>query len=165
MNNPVSLQYSRSHEWLSQDGDSAIVGITDFAQHELTVLRQIIGTILDFTGQTFEYCDITAAKHIEPLEEVVDDMVNAMKQNHLNRLRERTCSVLAGTEFLNMLSDIERISDICSNVGVFTIARMKPELKHEIHDYVSKLHSGQDDSFNREYQFAHDKYFKILNAE
>ncbi|MBQ5953918.1 MAG: glycine cleavage system protein GcvH [Lachnospiraceae bacterium] len=35
MNNPVSLQYSRSHEWLSQDGDSAIVGITDFAQHEL----------------------------------------------------------------------------------------------------------------------------------
>jgi len=35
MNNPVSLQYSRSHEWLSQDGDSAVVGITDFAQHEL----------------------------------------------------------------------------------------------------------------------------------
>ena len=35
MNNPVSLQYSRSHEWLSQDGDSAIVGITDFAQHAL----------------------------------------------------------------------------------------------------------------------------------
>ena len=136
-----------------------------FAQHELEVLQNLIGTILDYTGQTFEYCDISAARHIEPLEEVVDDMVNAMKENHLNRLRARTCSVLAGTEFLNMLSDIERISDICSNVGVFTIARAKPELKHEIHDYVSKLHAGKDPSFNREYQAAHDKYFQILNAE
>ena len=35
MNNPVSLQYSRSHEWMSQEDDIAVVGITDFAQHEL----------------------------------------------------------------------------------------------------------------------------------
>lgn len=138
---------------------------SDFAQHEMDVLRELIGTILDYTGQTFEYCDISAASHIEPLEEVVDDMVNAMKQNHLNRLRARTCSVLAGTEFLNMLSDVERISDICSNVGVFTIARARPELKHEIHDYVSKLHSGKNLNFNREYQAAHDRYFNILNTE
>ena len=138
---------------------------SEFAQHELSVLHELIGTILDCTEQTFEFCDISAAQHIEPLEEVVDDMVNAMKENHLNRLRQRTCSVLAGTEFLNMLSDIERISDICSNVGVFTIARAKPELKHEIHDYVSKLHSGKDANFNREYQAAHDKYFAILNEE
>ena len=137
---------------------------SEFAQHELDVLREIIGTILDYTGQTFEYCDISAAQHIEPLEEVVDDMVNAMKENHLNRLRQRTCSVLAGTEFLNMLSDVERISDVCSNVGVFTIARAKPELKHEIHDYVSRLHAGKDAFFNQEYQTAHDKYFAILNA-
>lgn len=138
---------------------------SDVARHELSVLRQLIGTILDYTGHTFEYCDIAAAQHIEPLEEVVDDMVNAMKENHLNRLRQHTCSVLAGTEFLNMLSDIERISDICSNVGVFTIARARPELKHEIHDYVSKLHSGKDANFNREYHEAHDKYFSILYAE
>ena len=138
---------------------------SDVARHELSVLRQLIGTILDYTGHTFEYCDISAAQHIEPLEEVVDDMVNAMKENHLNRLRQHTCSVLAGTEFLNMLSDIERISDICSNVGVFTIARARPELKHEIHDYVSRLHSGKDANFNREYQEAHDKYFGILYAE
>ena len=35
MNYPASLQYSRSHEWLSQDGDVAVIGISDFAQHEL----------------------------------------------------------------------------------------------------------------------------------
>ena len=135
---------------------------SEYALRELEVLRGLIGAVMSYTGKTFEKCDVKAARHIEPLEEVVDDMVNAMKQNHLDRLRERKCSVLAGTEFLNLLSDIERISDICSNVGVATIARMQPELKHEIHDYVSRLHAGKDENFNREYHAAHDHYFALL---
>ena len=135
---------------------------SEFALRELEVLRGLIDAVMNYTGKCFENCDVKAAQHIEPLEEVVDDMVNALKQNHLDRLRERKCSVLAGTEFLNLLSDIERISDICSNVGVATIARMKPELKHEIHDYVSSLHAGKDEKFNREYHAAHDHYFALL---
>ena len=138
---------------------------SEYALKELHVLRGLIGAVMGYTGKAFEKCDVKAARHIEPLEEVVDDMVNALKQNHLDRLRERKCSVLAGTEFLNLLSDIERISDICSNVGVATIARMEPELKHEIHDYVSRLHAGKDENFNREYHAAHDHYFAQLRAE
>ncbi len=136
-----------------------------YALRELEVLRALIGAVMNYAGKAFENCDEKAAKHVEPLEEVVDDIVNAMKQNHLDRLRERKCSVLAGTEFLNLLSDIERISDICSNVGVATIARVRPELKHEIHDYVSRLHEGKDESFNREYHAAHDHYFTLLREE
>ena len=138
---------------------------SDYALRELKVVRDLINAVLSYTGRTFERYDAKAAKHIEPLEEVVDDMVNALRQNHLERLRQGKCSVLAGTEFLNLLSDIERISDICSNVGVFTIARANPGLKHEIHDYVSRLHAGKDEDFNREYHAAHDHYFQLLNAE
>ena len=138
---------------------------SEYALRELEVLRGLIGAVMGYTGKSFEKCDVKASQHIEPLEEVVDDMVNAMKQNHLDRLRQHKCSVLAGTEFLNLLSDIERISDICSNVGVATIARMKPELKHEIHDYVSSLHAGNDENFNREYHAAHDHYFALLREE
>ena len=140
------------------------IRFSEYALSELDVLHGLIDKILDFTGTAFEKCDIASARHIEPLEEVVDDIVNALKQNHVDRLRQRQCSVLAGTEFLNMLSDIERISDICSNVGVATIARVKPELKHEIHDYVSRLHEGKDEAFNREYQQAHDHYFQLLHV-
>ncbi len=137
---------------------------SEYALHELDVVHNLIQQVLYFTGEAFKRCDIAAARHIEPLEEVVDDVVNALKQNHLERLRLRQCSVLAGTEFLNMLSDIERISDICSNVGVATIARIQPELKHQIHDYVSRLHAGQDAAFNQEYEQAHDHYFELLNG-
>ena len=143
----------------------AEVTFSETALKELGVVRDLLRAVLNYTGKSFEKCDAKAAAHIEPLEEVVDDMVNALRQNHLERLRLHQCSVLAGTEFLNMLSDIERISDICSNVGVFTIARVRPEIKHEVHDYVSKLHSGKDEAFNREYEAAHDHYFALLKAE
>ena len=149
----------------AEDMNKQGVTFSDYALRELSVVRDLIRNILNYTGKTFKHSDGDAAQHIEPLEEVVDDMVNALRQNHLQRLHNRQCSVLAGTQFLNMLSDIERISDICSNVGVFTIARLRPEIKHEIHDYVSKLHSGNDERFNQEYEAAHDHYFELLRAE
>lgn len=55
------------------------------------------------------------------------------------------------------------MSDVCSNIGVATIVRVKPELKHEAHDYVSMLHAGTDADFNREYEEAHRHYFGLLN--
>lgn len=149
----------------AEEMSKAGVSFSKTALKELGVVRDLLRAVLNYTGRTFERCDAKAAAHIEPLEEVVDDMVNALRQNHLERLRLHQCSVLAGTEFLNMLSDIERISDICSNVGVFTIARVRPEIKHEVHDYVSRLHSGKDEAFNREYEAAHDHYFALLKAE
>ena len=135
------------------------------ALSELGVLRQLLSAILEHCGKAFEKRDLASARHIEPLEQVVDDLVNAMKNNHLERLRTGECSAVAGTEFLNLLSEAEHISDVCSNIGVATIARAVPELKHQVHDYVSMLHSGQDETFNREYRDAHDRYFALLNPE
>jgi len=132
------------------------------AVSELVVIQELIDTVLDYTREAFKSRSITAARHIEPLEEVVDDMVNALKDNHLERLKKGTCSIYTGTEYLNLLSDVERISDICSNIGVATVARVKPEIENQIHDYVSMLHSGRDEEFNQEYQEAHDRYFRLL---
>jgi phosphate:Na+ symporter len=136
---------------------------TDYALKELAVLRQPIEEILGYSDDAFRKRDVAAARHIEPLEEVVDDMVNALRDNHLERLRQGVCSITAGTEFLNLLSDVERISDVCSNIGVATIVRAKPELKHRSHDYISMLHAGGSEEFNQEYRKAHEKYFTMMN--
>ncbi len=135
---------------------------SETALAELKVLHQLMDTILDYTQDAFEKRDLAAARHIEPLEEVVDDMISVLNDNHLKRLREGNCGVYPGTEFLDLLSEIERISDICSNVGVATVARAQPEMKHQVHEYVSMLHAGRDEAFNREYQDAHDHYFRLL---
>ena len=135
---------------------------SEAAQSELNVLRELLATILDYGNLTFEKRDVAAARHIEPLEEVVDDMVSVMRDKHLERLRTGACTAFVGTEFLNLLAEAERISDICSNIGVATIARVMPEIKHQVHDYISVLHEGRDEAFNREYQAAHDRYFRLL---
>lgn len=135
---------------------------TEDAYKELAVMKELINRILDLTVLSFEKRDVEAAGQIEPLEEVVDDIVNALSSNHIARLRQGQCSVFAGTVFLNMLTDIERISDICSNIGVATVVRAKPEIENQVHDYISILHTGNDEKFNKEYQEAHDLYFGML---
>ncbi len=133
--------------------------LPDAAQRELAVLRELLDTILDLGDQTFRHRDVAAARRIEPLEQVVDDMVSVLRDNNLDRIRSGGYSTYAGNAFMNLLSEAERISDACSNIGVATIARAMPELKHQVHEYVSQLHAGQDEDFNRQYQEAHEKYF------
>ncbi|MDO4312312.1 MAG: Na/Pi cotransporter family protein [Eubacteriales bacterium] len=135
------------------------------ALSELVVLRELLDTILDYTYEAFRKQNQRAAHHIEPLEEVVDDMVNALKDNQLKRIRDGESGVFNGTEFFNLLSEAERISDVCSNVGVATVARATPEIEHQVHDYVSRLHSGRDEEFNRDYQEAHERYFRLLHRK
>ena len=48
-------------------------------------------------------------------------------------------------------------------MGVATVARANPEIKHQVHDYVSMLHSGRDEEFNRNYEEAHKLYFELLH--
>ncbi len=138
------------------------ISFSDSAIKELNVLRELLMTVMDYTDLTFRKCNVEAAKHIEPLEEVVDDMVSMLKENHMKRLRTGECNVFSGAEFLNLLAEVEHISDICSNVGLATVSRVTPEIKHQIHDYLSSLHSGKDATFNKEYKEAKERYFRLL---
>ena len=135
---------------------------SDTAQNELRIVRQLIGRILGLAQAAFLKRDVEAANHIEPLEEVVDDMVSALKEFHINRLREGKCSIEAGTFYLNLLAEIERISDVCSNIGISTITRVYPDLANRTHEYSSALHRGNDAKFNAEYHAAHDEFFSRL---
>ena len=132
------------------------------ALSELAVLWNLLDTILNHTSEAFRKQNLAEAHKIEPLEQVVDEMVNVLKQHHLERLRSGTCEVFNGSEFFNLLSEAEIISDVCSNVGVATVARALPEIKHQVHNYISMLHSGRDEEFNRIYQTAHDEYLGQL---
>ena len=138
------------------------VSFSDSAKRELEVIRKLISEVLDLARLSFEKRDEQAARRIEPLEEVVDDLVNALRENHLKRLASGECTVIVDSIFLNLLSDIERISDICSNIGVSTIARIHPELAEQEHSYISLLHQGRDENFNRIYGEAHALYFGRL---
>ena len=134
------------------------------AQRELDILREAIGEILDYAYQSFAAMDAQSARRIEPIEEVVDDLVATLRSNHIHRLREGQCTVYAGLIFLDILVNVERIADQCSNLGVYTLAQSNADVMKSHHDYIQYLHQGKDDFFNQEYQQKHEKYFGQLNA-
>ena len=148
----------------ARDNHENAVAFSDQAVEEISVLYEIISQILDYTNEAFAKSDAEAARHIEPLEEVVDDLVIAMKRFHMQRLSSEDCSMVAGTSFMNMLGDVERISDVCSNVGVDTVVLAEPSINKRVHDYISELHAGGDARFNKEYKQAHDQYFSKLHT-
>ena len=139
------------------------VGFSDKALSELKVLRDLLDTILDYAKLTFVKRNIDAAYHIEPLEEVMDDLINTLHDNHLQRLRDGNCTIRAGISFLNVLTNIEQMSDACSHVGVAVIARVRPEKANMPHEYIGDLHKGENTKFNEAYSAAHESYYKMLD--
>ena len=136
--------------------------LSDYAIRELQILRDLMNHTLDYTRTAFVKRDVEAAKHIEPLEEVMDDMLNTLNDNHLIRLREGKCTINGGIIFLDILTNLGRISDTCSNVGVATISRANPGIANLAHAYVSSLHQGLNDEYNELYTLVHDQYFERL---
>ena len=92
----------------------------------------------------------------------MNDLIHTLHDNHLARLREGSCSVRAGILLMEILTNLERIADTCSNIGVATIVRVHPEKTDIAHTYISSMHQGNDSAFNREYQRAHELYFTQL---
>ena len=129
------------------------------AQQELDVLRDALHEIMGYAEQALITRDAKVARHIEPVEEVIDDLVETLRSRHTRRLLDGKCTVYGGLGFLNSLTNIERIADQCSNVGIYTIALTNPEIARTHHDYIQHLHQGEDSLFNTEYRAAHERYF------
>ena len=139
--------------------------LSDAAKHELRVMRDALDEILGYACESFTALDMHAARRIEPVEEVVDDLVATLRANHIKRVRDGKCSTLTGLSYLDILVNIERISDQCSNLGVYTLSQSDSTIMSNHHEYIHQLHQGKDETFNRKYSQAHEKYFGELADE
>ena len=137
---------------------------SDLARQELQLMQDALTVILSHATVAFAEDEPFAARHIEPVEEVIDDLVETLRANHLRRLREGKCSVDAGFVFLDVLVNVERIADQCSNIGVYTISLYDAQAAEMQHDYIKHLHQGEDEQFNREFAAARESYFGRLRT-
>ncbi len=134
------------------------------AKEELAVSRDAVKQIVAYACQAITHLDMDAARRIEPLEEVVDDLVAVLRKSHIQRLHAGICTTYSGLQFLDILTTLERISDHCSNVGLFTLSLRDPRVMESPHNYAQYLHSGQDSFFNEAYKASHEQYFGRLEA-
>ncbi len=131
---------------------------TDKAMGEISILEDVLREILDLADASFEKRDVEAAFNIEPLQEVASEMVSKLKRHHLNRLSRGECDIYADANFENLMSDMQRITDVSTNIGESVLVRVNPELAEDEHNYFTALRSGKDEKFNNVYNQSYKKY-------
>lgn len=102
-----------SVEELRQKG----LSFSEAAMDELRSLTGAVGEILDLSMDAFVRSDLEAAAKVEPLEQVVDDLKESMRTRHMIRLQRGECSIDAGFVWSDLLTDLERVADHCSNIA------------------------------------------------
>lgn len=137
------------------------------AKEEIRCLADAVGETLRITLECYRTRDHVLALHVEPLEEVVDLMQEVLKNRHIERLKAGACTIELGTQFLELLINLERISDHCSNVAMLIVRQTAPVSEHlpDTHAYLKYLHAGGDQAFDKLFSQYRDQYFTPIKAD
>ena len=134
------------------------LNFSKYATHELSVLRSAVSEIVALAVKAFVEDDLRVAYRIEPLEEKIDSLCDEMKLHHINRISDGTCTLQLGFVFNDLLTNLERMADHCSNIGVAMIELASGAL--ETHDYYNKLMEETTDQFKESFA-KYDAKFKL----
>ena len=119
-------------------------------EKELKVLIAAVSEIVGTAVSAFVDNDIERAYRVEPLEELIDNLCDEMKMHHIDRLQKGICTLHHGFVFNDLLTNLERVSDHCSNIAVAMI-----ELESEsfdAHEYINSLIEVRSHCFDEYYE-------------
>ena len=140
------------------------LAFSEGAQKELDILNDAIQEILRLTVDALIYNSDATARRIEPLEEVIDDMVLLLKDRHTDRLCAGTCSINAGLIFMESLTYLERAADQCSSIAMLILAKNNEAILNNHHEYLKELHSSSDQSYLAEQENRRQQYILPLQS-
>ena len=129
---------------------------SDYAKKDLKVMCSALTDITTRTVNIFIREDESAARTIEPLEEIIDKLNKEAKQKHIIRLREGKCTIELGLLLEDLITNIERISDHCSNVGIAIIEIRTDD--YGAHEYIKHLNKEEGSFFHEEYLALEKEY-------
>lgn len=113
------------------------VSFTNSAESEFRVISSAVYEILELATTAFIKDDITAAEKVEPLEQVIDILKEKLRTNHILRMQQGACSIDAGFVWSDLLTNLERTSDHCSNIAgcVIDIAHRNMNIHESLRDF------------------------------
>jgi Na/Pi-cotransporter len=124
------------------------------AEGELKVLTAALTEILSTATDSFVKVDLTLAREVEPLEETIDQLTEEIRLRHIERLQNGQCTIQLGFVLNDLLNNVERVSDHCSNIAVCIIETSGITI--DSHAYLHEVKSGG--SFARDLQDNLQKY-------
>ena len=126
------------------------LSFSEKARRELDVLFAAVSQIVSMTMTAFCEEDLSLATRVEPLEEVVDELCDQMKLNHVERLQQGICTIQQGFVFNDIVTNCERVSDHCSNIAVAMIELSRDDFR--THTYVHALQEKETPEFLEAYE-------------
>jgi len=126
-----------SAEELNEKG----IEFSDFAKGELRVLISAVTEIAELSYAAYRNNDIEAAKKVEPLEQVIDNLKEKLRTRHIERLQNGGCTIEAGFIWSDLLNNLERVSDHCSNIAGCVIEMAQGNL--DLHQYLKSIKEGK----------------------
>ena len=127
---------------------------------EIHVITDAIRENINRAIDSYNANDLSIAHTVEPLEEVVDNLSTELKNRHIRRLQNDECTVELGYIFQDVLTNLERVSDHCSNIAGCLI---ETDEKTNLHAYLHDVKEN-DEIFRQQYRSYADEYFSRLGV-
>ena len=131
-------------------------GFSDEAKREMDVLFAALTEIMSLTAGAFEEDDAARAKLVEPLEERIDELCDTMKRRHVDRLQSGKCTISQGFVFNDILTNVERVSDHCSNLALEMLEVRDDTMAS--HGYLHELKAKEKQAMDEAYEAYAARY-------
>ena len=135
------------------------INFSDECMHELKIITDAVNENIERAFEAYNINDLQTAHKVEPLEEVIDNLSIELKNRHIRRLQNDECTVELGYIFQDILTNLERISDHCSNIACILI---QTDEKTSFHSYLADVKEN-DANFHEEYNEYAEAYFSRLS--
>lgn len=126
------------------------------AETELDILSSAVREAVDISFDAFKSNNKNEADKVEPLEELIDTLAVELKARHIRRLREGKCTIELGFAHSDILNNLERVADHCSNIAVDVI--QSDQLEFDAHEYLDRIKNKDNQQFARDYKAYKEKY-------
>ncbi len=150
--------YATNFDEMAKKVSDEELAFSDSAKQELAIITDAVLEILRLTVEALESDNEYITRRIEPLEEVIDDMVLLLKDRHTGRLCQGICSINSGLVFMDMLTYFERTADQCSSIAMLLLAKNNEEIMKNHHLYLQELHTSTDQSYLAEQDNRKEQY-------
>lgn len=137
------------------------ITFSDEANHEIDLLIQAAGEILTLSTAAFTERRRDLALRVEPLEETIDEMIRIVKSNHIDRVSANNCTIVTGFVYSDLLTNIERVADHCSNIA-FSVLHSY-DINAEGHMYTA--HAADSAEFKNSFSEYTEKYIEPVKRQ
>lgn len=131
------------------------IAFSPAAQEEYAVMADAVREVTALAYDAYVSGDLSAAEKVEPLEQVIDDLKEELRTRHIRRMQQGTCGIEAGFIWSDLLNDLERVSDHCSNIACCMIEGIDRSLRR--HEVLQSIR-GSGEEFDQTYRFFRGKY-------